>query len=135
MNKLQMPTFRFGAKPKPELSPDDLTLNGKPPRRLSQRAHEPQRVRRVCILSEIEAGVYEHEKRIGPACELGVHRHYTRRQCEKLERSGEIRYVGVGKQRAVFTNARSWRKVYDRNEAGEVFSCGMQLVPGGGVYA
>ena len=45
--------------------------------------------------------------------------------------AGELVWVGKHKKIATFKNARSWIKIYCRNEFGEVISCGMQLVSGG----
>ncbi|MGB8535424.1 MAG: hypothetical protein WCD57_03345 [Acidobacteriaceae bacterium] len=53
---------------------------------------------------------------------------------DALVKAGELAWLGKHKRFATFRNARSWIKTYTRNEYGEVITCGMQLVPGGGGF-
>ena len=48
--------------------------------------------------------------------------------------AGELIWLGKHKKIAMFKNARSWVKIYTRNRYGEVITCGMQLVRGGGEF-
>jgi hypothetical protein len=88
---------------------------------------------KVCILDEEEA---RSRKQTGIAhkCSSRRHHHYTRSKVNELVKAGELVWVGKHKLAASFLNARSWIKVYTYNEYGEVISCGMQLVRGGGVF-
>jgi hypothetical protein len=51
-----------------------------------------------------------------------------------LVKDGELVWLGKHKRLATFRNARSWIKTYTRNQYGEVITCGMQLVRGGGGF-
>jgi hypothetical protein len=51
-----------------------------------------------------------------------------------LVKAGELMWLGKHKKIATFKNARSWVKTYTRNRYGEVITCGMQLVRGGGEF-
>jgi hypothetical protein len=88
---------------------------------------------KVCILNEndarslIYAGI-EHK------CNSRRHHHYTKSKVEALVSTGELVWLGKHRKLATYRNARSWMKVYNRNQFGEVASCGMQLVRGGGGF-
>ena len=59
----------------------------------------------------------------------------TRRsKVDALVKAGELVWLGKHKKVATFKNARSWIKTYRRNRYGEVITCGMQLVRGGGGF-
>jgi hypothetical protein len=87
----------------------------------------------VCILNEndaksITSGGIAHK------CSSRRHRHYSKSQADELVKAGELVWLGKHKKMATFKNARSWVKVYTRNHCGEVITCGMQLVRGGGGF-
>jgi hypothetical protein len=88
---------------------------------------------KVCILNEsdarslIYAGI-EHK------CNSRRHHHYTKSKVEALVKTGELIWLGKHRKLATYRNARSWMKVYSKNSFGEVVSCGMQLVRGGGGF-
>jgi len=85
----------------------------------------------VCILSEADARSFTCID-IGHKCSSRRHHHYKRREVVALVKAGELVWVGKHKVAAKLRDARTWVKVYVRNEFGEVISCGMQLVPGDG---
>ena len=87
----------------------------------------------ICILSEVDAQSFVYGG-IAHRCASRRHHHYSRVKVNELVKAGELIWLGKHKKIATFLNARSWIKVYVRNEYGEVISCGMQLIPGGGVY-
>lgn len=87
----------------------------------------------ICILSEVDAQSFVYGG-ISHRCASRRHHHYSRAQVNELVKAGELIWLGKHKKIATFLNARSWIKVYVRNEYGEVISCGMQLIPGGGVF-
>jgi tRNA G37 N-methylase TrmD len=87
---------------------------------------------RVCILNEEDARSFTCD--IAHRCASRRHHHYTRSKVVALVKAGELVWLGKHKKAATFRNARSWVKTYIRNEYGEVISCGMQLVPGGGGF-
>ena len=87
----------------------------------------------ICILNESDArkltiGGIAHK------CRSRRHHHYSRAEVDGLVKAGELIWLGQHKKIATYLNARSWIKTYVRNEYGEVISCGMQLVRGGGVF-
>jgi hypothetical protein len=88
---------------------------------------------KVCILNEDEARSLNFEG-IAHKCRSRRHRHFDKSQVEALVKAGELMWLGKHKRLAKFLSARSWVKTYQRNEYGEVISCGMQLVPGGGEF-
>jgi hypothetical protein len=88
---------------------------------------------KVCILHEDDArslvcGGIAHK------CSSRRHHHYTKSKVDALVKAGELVWLGKHKQVATFRNARSWIKTYTRNQYGEVITCGMQLVRGGGGF-
>jgi hypothetical protein len=87
----------------------------------------------ICIVDEEEARALTHAG-IAHRCSSRRHHHYSRAMVDGLVKCGELVWVGKHKKVATFLNARSWIKTYTRNEFGEVISCGMQLVRGGGVF-
>lgn len=87
----------------------------------------------ICILNEDEARSMTHGG-MGHKCRSRRHRHYSKRDVEALVKAGDLVWLGRHKRVATYANARSWVKTYQRNEWGEVISCGMQLVPGGGGF-
>jgi hypothetical protein len=87
----------------------------------------------ICILSEMDAQSLVYGG-IAYRCATRRHHHYSRTKVNELVKAGELIWLGKHKKIATFLNARSWIKVYIRNEYGEVISCGMQLIPGGGVF-
>lgn len=88
---------------------------------------------KVCILNEDEARSLTFEG-IAHKCRSRRHRHFDKSQAEALVKAGELKWLGKHKRLATFLSARSWEKTYQRNEYGEVITCGMQLVPGGGGF-
>ena len=87
----------------------------------------------VCILSEDDAKSFTSGG-IGHKCSSRRHHHYSKSEAEALIEAGDLIWLGKHKKVATFKNPRSWIKTYTRNEYGEVITCGMQLVPGGGVF-
>jgi hypothetical protein len=87
----------------------------------------------VCILNEEDARSFTCGG-IAHKCRSRRHHHYGKNQVAALVKEGELVWLGKHKKAATFRNARSWIKTYTRNEFGEVISCGMQLVRGGGGY-
>jgi tRNA G37 N-methylase TrmD len=87
----------------------------------------------VCVLNEEDARSFSSNS-IAQKCSSRRHHHYTKGKVNTLIKTGELVWVGKHKNVATFRNARSWIKVYTYNEFGEVIYCGMQLVPGGGVF-
>jgi hypothetical protein len=85
----------------------------------------------VCVVNEDEARSLAHGG-IAHKCSSRRHHHFSKREAEALVKAGELVWLGKHKRVATFLNARSWVKTYVRNEYGEVISCGMQLVRGGG---
>ena len=85
----------------------------------------------VCILNEDAARAFTC-KGIAHKCSSRLHHHYKRSEAVALVKAGELVWLGKHKNVATFRDARTWIKVYVRNEYGEVISCGMQLVPGDG---
>jgi hypothetical protein len=87
----------------------------------------------VCILSEDDARTFTSEG-IAHKCSSRRHHHFSKSEAEALVRAGELLWLGKHKKIATFKNARSWFKIYTRNRYGEVITCGMQLVRGGGEF-
>jgi hypothetical protein len=87
----------------------------------------------VCVVNEDEARALAHGG-IAHKCRSRRHHHFSKREAEALVKAGELVWLGKHKRVATFLNARSWVKTYVRNEYGEVISCGMQLVRGGGGF-
>jgi hypothetical protein len=85
---------------------------------------------KVCILNEADARAFSAD--IAHRCCSRRHHHYRRSDAAALVKAGELVWVGKHKMAAKSRDARSWIKVYTRNEFGEVITCGMQLVPDGG---
>jgi hypothetical protein len=83
---------------------------------------------KVCILNADDARAFSAD--IAHRCCSRRHHHYRRSDAAALVKAGELVWVGKHKMAAKLRDARSWVKVYTRNEYGEVISCGMQLVPG-----
>ena len=87
----------------------------------------------ICILNEDEVRSLGY-RGIDHKCSSRRHHHYSKNEVEKLVKAGELMWLGKHKRMATFLNARSWVKTYLRNEYGEVITCGMQLVRGGGGF-
>jgi hypothetical protein len=87
----------------------------------------------VCILNEEDARSFSCAD-IAHRCASRRHHHYTKKEVEALVKAGELVWLGKHRKAAAFRNARSWIKTYTRNQYGEVITCGMQLVPGGGGF-
>jgi hypothetical protein len=83
---------------------------------------------KVCILNAADARAFEAD--IAHRCCSRRHHHYRKVDVAALVKTGELVWVGKHKMAAKLRDARTWVKVYVRNEYGEVISCGMQLVPG-----
>jgi predicted GIY-YIG superfamily endonuclease len=88
---------------------------------------------KVCILNEDDALSFTYGG-IAHKCQTRRHHHYGRSKADALVKAGELVWLGKHKRVAAFRNARSWMKTYTRNQYGEVISCGMQLVRGGGGF-
>lgn len=86
--------------------------------------------RRICVVNENQSANF-HSADINYRCSRGDHRHWGRSAVERRVHDGAMAWVGKHKRVAVWLTNRSWKKVYNRNRAGEVISCGMQLVKGG----
>lgn len=87
----------------------------------------------VCILNEEDARSLTCSG-IAHKCSSRRHHHYTKSKADALVKAGELMWLGKHKKVATFRNARSWIKTYTRNQYGEVITCGMQLVRGGGGF-
>jgi hypothetical protein len=87
----------------------------------------------VCILNEDDAKSFNNAG-IAHRCSSRRHRHYSKNEADALVMAGELMWLGKHKRVATFKNARSWVKIYTRNCYGEVITCGMQLVRGGGGF-
>jgi hypothetical protein len=85
----------------------------------------------VCILNEDAARAFTCGG-IAHKCSSRRHQHCKRNEAVALVKAGELVWLGKHKNVATFRDARTWVKVYVRNEYGEVISCGLQLVRGGG---
>lgn len=88
---------------------------------------------KVCILNESDARLWVYAG-IEHRCSSRRHHHYSKSKVEALVKAGELVWLGKHRKFATFKNARSWMKVYTRNQYGETVSCGMQLVRGGGGF-
>lgn len=88
---------------------------------------------KVCILNEEDARSLNYGS-IAHKCSSRRHHHYAKSKAVALVQAGELVWLGKYKKAATFRNARSWIKTYTRNEYGEVITCGMQLVRGGGGF-
>jgi hypothetical protein len=88
---------------------------------------------KICILDENDAKNFTGGG-IAHKCSSRRHHHCSKSEADALVKAGELVWLGKHKKIATFKNARSWMKVYRRNEYGEVIFCGMQLVPGGGGF-
>jgi len=93
------------------------------------RADSPK----ICILNEDEAQTFTCGG-MAHKCSSRRHHHYSKSKADALVKAGELVWLGKHKRVATFLNARSWIKIYRRNEYGEVITCGMQLVRGGGGF-
>jgi hypothetical protein len=82
---------------------------------------------KVCILNDNDARLLVHAG-IEHRCNSRRHHHVAKSTVEALVRDGEMVWLGKHHKVATYRNARAWAKVYNRNQAGEVLSCGMQLV-------
>jgi hypothetical protein len=87
----------------------------------------------VCILNENDAKSFTSWG-IAHKCSSNRHHHYSKKEADALVMAGELMWLGKHKKAATFKNARSWVKIYTRNRYGEVITCGMQLVRGGGEF-
>jgi hypothetical protein len=88
---------------------------------------------KVCILNESDARLLTYAG-IEHKCSSRRHHHYSKSKVDALVKAGELVWLGKHRKFATFKNARSWMKVYVRNQHGETVSCGMQLVRGGGGF-
>ena len=88
---------------------------------------------KVCILNEDDARSFTYGG-IAHKCSSRRHHHYGKSKVDTLVKTGELVWLGKHKKIATFRNARSWIKTYTRNQYGEVITCGMQLVRGGGGF-
>jgi len=88
---------------------------------------------KVCILNEDDARSLTYGG-IAHKCSSRRHHHYSKSKADALVKAGELVWLGKHKKVATFKNARSWIKTYRRNRYGEVITCGMQLVRGGGGF-
>jgi hypothetical protein len=88
---------------------------------------------KVCILNEDDAKSLTYGG-IAHKCSSRRHHHYSKSKADALVKAGELVWLGKHKKVATFRNARSWMKTYRRNRYGEVITCGMQLVRGGGGF-
>jgi len=88
---------------------------------------------KVCILNEDDAQSLIYGG-IAHKCSSRRHHHYSKIKADELVKEGELVWLGKHKKVATFRNARSWVKTYQRNQYGEVITCGMQLVRGGGGF-
>ena len=86
---------------------------------------------KVCILNESDARSFSYAG-IEHKCSSRRHHHYSKSKAEAMVQAGELVWLGKHRKFATFVNARSWAKVYSRNQYGETVSCGMQLVAGRG---
>lgn len=87
---------------------------------------------RVCILTEEDAASFKVG--IEYACCTRRHRHYSRVKAEQMVKDDELRWLGKHHKIATYNHARTWMKVYRRNQYGETVTCNMQLVRGGGGF-
>jgi hypothetical protein len=85
----------------------------------------------VCILDEDDARSFSCGG-IAYKCSSRLHHHFKRNEAVALVKAGDLVWLGKHKNVATYRNARTWVKVYVRNEFGEVIWCGMQWVSGGG---
>jgi hypothetical protein len=88
---------------------------------------------KVCILNENDARSLTSGG-IAHKCSSKRHQHCSKSKADALVKAGELVWLGKHKRVATFLNARSWIKTYTYNEYGEVITCGMQLVHGGGGF-
>jgi predicted GIY-YIG superfamily endonuclease len=88
---------------------------------------------KVCILNEDDDQSLIYGG-IAHKCSSRRHHHYLKSKADALVKEGELVWLGKHKKVATFCNARSWIKTYQRNQYGEVITCGMQLVRGGGGF-
>ena len=88
---------------------------------------------KVCILNEDDARSLTYGG-IAHKCSSRRHHHYSKNKADALVKAGELVWLGKHKKVDTFLNARSWIKTYRRNRYGEVLTCGMQLVRGGGGF-
>jgi hypothetical protein len=88
---------------------------------------------KICVLSESE-GRFLAYRGMAYKCSRGRHQHIPRNVADMLVQAGELTWLGKHKRVATYKNARTWMKVYTRNRCGEVDTCGMQLVRGGGGF-
>jgi hypothetical protein len=88
---------------------------------------------KVCVLLEDEARQHVHAG-FTAQCSSGRHRHYKRNRAEELVKTGHAQWIGSGKNKIQFLQARTWQKIYTRNDAGEVFVANMQLAPGAAAF-
>ena len=90
----------------------------------------PREPAKVCILSESDARLLTYAG-IEHKCSSRRHHHYGKSKVDALVKAGELVWLGKHRKCAAFKDAKSWTKVYNRNQYGETVSCGMQLVRGG----
>ncbi len=106
-----------------------LSLNHDHPGQMTNNTVTDRRSK-VCILNESDTRLLLHAG-IEHKCSSRRHHHFAKSKVEALVKTGEMIWLGKHRKLATYRNPRSWVKVYSKNQAGEVLSCGMQLVHGG----
>lgn len=77
--------------------------------------HDPlKRAFRICVLNTAEAHCDSHTPILGLQCRSHQHPHYTRERVDRLIAAGEMRWVGLHKRVATWTEPRCWRKTICR---------------------
>ena len=89
----------------------------------------PREPAKVCILSESDARSLTYAG-IEHKCSSRRHHHYGKSKVDTLVKAGELIWLGKHHKCATFKDAKTWAKVYNRNQYGETVWCGMQLVRG-----
>lgn len=90
--------------------------------------------KRICVMNADEAERFR-DVSIAHRCPSTRHRHYTRKHVDRLVKRGEVRWVGLHRKVAAWTQHRTWQKVASKAPA-EMIKPGvgtmavMQLVPG-----
>lgn len=83
---------------------------------------------RICMLLEQEAreaeqnGVHRED-----VCRSSRHHHCSRGRADELVNNYQALWVGKHKRKLQMLVARTWVKTYERNRAGEVRGCSLQL--------
>jgi hypothetical protein len=82
---------------------------------------------RICMLLEDEAREAERTGDYRQVCRSSRHHHCNRSRGDELVKNGQAQWLGKHKRKLQIVGARTWVKTYDRNRAGEIRGCGMQL--------